>query len=73
MAASFLVCCIAFLGLLCSAEGLYEAVSANAVPHQPILTVIETSMEKCMCLHVLCCVTCVHGLIHYLGNVIASA
>ena len=49
MAKAFLVCSIAFLGLLCSAEGKFEAFSASAVPHDPILTVIEIPMEKCMC------------------------
>ncbi len=67
MATAFsLVCSIAFLGLLCSAEGKYEAFSASAVPHEPILAVIEAPIERCMCFA--CFVLCpLHFKLHPVG------
>ena len=41
MKTAFLVGSIALLGLVCSAEGKFEAFTASAGPHDPILTVIE--------------------------------
>ena len=58
MTTAFLVCSIVFLGLLCSAEGKFEAFTASAVPHEPILTVIETPLEKgTFCMFCIVCVT----------------
>lgn len=50
-AAAFLVCGIAFLGLLFGAEGKYEAISANAIFHEPVLSVLDFPMGERMCLY----------------------
>ena len=64
MAKAFLVCSIAFFGLVCSAEGKYEAFLASTGPHDPILTGIEIPMEKCMCYA--CFMLCsLHFMLHH--------
>ena len=62
------VCSIAFFGLK------FEAFTASAVPHEPILTVIETPLEKgAFCIFVLCALhfTSIHCTwIQCLGNIL---